>query len=1041
MDNKVTMNIINTNARSLRPKIASFIKCFLNLTLCLAVVTETWFAAGNRLELETENLLLGHGLNMRCLNRVQTANGLAHGGVAIIYRDKMARGKEYKFNNPENYEVLPLRLDFADFSRPVFVVGAYIPPNYTVARGKGCLQFINDLVLDIKNKHREPYIMIAGDFNQWDVCQALEDYEDLIEVVTPPTRGDRHIDKIFTNWHDDISDAGCVPPLETELLGMSKTYSDHNVQYACARLPRRERAVWETFSHRPCSDQAAAAFKQDLESVDWSEVIGASGSNAKASKYQNIIDDLIEKNFPLKTVKRKSTDLPWFNATAGKMAKKKQAVYKAEGKSGRWEKLQEKLDKYLAARREIFLSRQRSKFTGPEASTHFYRNVKSFKNAEKPKEFDVRDLRPGKSDKEVADEVAEFFNRISREFAPLETTDIPLTYNKTLPEMSREEVEKMLRSAKKTKSMVKGDIYPTIVNDVAHIISIPLSNIYNSVLQDYVWPAVWKREFVTTIPKKNLPQDFADLRNISCTLFVSKVFESFVLKLVKEEISLKTNQYGGVKGCSTTHMIVEIMQEICSNGEDYRSATVLTAIDYAKAFNRVSFQHCLEAFRRKGASSPTLRLLASFLMNRTMTVRVGDQWSEPLPVQGGCPQGSVLGVFLFNTTTDTLEDDFVQAERVRLGLTRPTDQRPESPTQAVAETTENPTTSSPAPGHGEVLRSELSPIRSGGFRLADGSMLVEFKPNVVNAPVQEAAIISPPREEKVGTQVLEEKPVLVFKYIDDNLTCEKVNFGQVVIVPGDPPTKTKHVIPTQNAYRSITTNAKKIGMVVNDSKTVLLCISDALNYRPKVFILDNNGERIDCVDKMKLLGFTFSSRPTVQAHVDTVLKKMRQKYWSLRHLKGVGFNTAELVEVYKSVLLPIADYCAPAYHSLTTDIQDQQLERAQTGALRAIFGYGPSARKLRAEFDIQTLRERRITLTDKFAEKCVSNPRFCHWFPLRTGRSSGRTGERYHEERAKTDRLFNSPIFYMRRRLNGKQGKTYGERNRVYRENLNTGER
>ena len=85
MDDKIAFNIINTNARSLRPKITSFIDCFLNLALCLAIVSETWFANGERLKLETENLLLGHGLNMRCLNREPSINGLAHGGVAIIY--------------------------------------------------------------------------------------------------------------------------------------------------------------------------------------------------------------------------------------------------------------------------------------------------------------------------------------------------------------------------------------------------------------------------------------------------------------------------------------------------------------------------------------------------------------------------------------------------------------------------------------------------------------------------------------------------------------------------------------------------------------------------------------------------------------------------------------------------------------------------------------------------------------------------------------------------------------------------------------------
>ena len=42
---------------------------------------------------------------------------------------------------------------------------------------------------------------------------------------------------------------------------------------------------------------------------------------------------------------------------------------------------------------------------------------------------------------------------------------------------------------------------------------------------------------------------------------------------------------------------------------------------------------------------------------RRMTVCVGKAQSQPLPVNAGAPQGSVLGSFLFNAGTDDLDDD------------------------------------------------------------------------------------------------------------------------------------------------------------------------------------------------------------------------------------------------------------------------------------------------------------------------------------------------------------------------------------------------
>ena len=38
-----------------------------------------------------------------------------------------------------------------------------------------------------------------------------------------------------------------------------------------------------------------------------------------------------------------------------------------------------------------------------------------------------------------------------------------------------------------------------------------------------------------------------------------------------------------------------------------------------------------------------------------MTVRINREFSPPLPVNGGCPQGSLLGAYLFNVSVDDIE--------------------------------------------------------------------------------------------------------------------------------------------------------------------------------------------------------------------------------------------------------------------------------------------------------------------------------------------------------------------------------------------------
>ena len=136
------------------------------------------------------------------------------------------------------------------------------------------------------------------------------------------------------------------------------------------------------------------------------------------------------------------------------------------------------------------------------------------------------------------------------------------------------------------------------------------------------------------------------------------------------------------------------------------------------------------------------------------------------------------------------------------------------------------------------------------------------------------------------------------------------------------------------------------------------------------------------------------------------------------------------------MIRPVADYGSVVYHSSLTDEQDELLDSLQNNALKCIYGPGLSGRKMRQMSGLPSLRSRREVLCDKFAAKCAANPLFAAWFPLKTGRSSARNGKKqeiYLEKKARCDRLHNSPFFYFRRRLNGKEGKKYGLRHAEYR--------
>ena len=391
---------------------------------------------------------------------------------------------------------------------------------------------------------------------------------------------------------------------------------------------------------------------------EWDPVLKvARTSQEKALAYQVMINEAVSECFPLITMRRKSTDPPWINARLRRWMRQRKAVYRAQGRSSAWRKLRYKIEHLMKLRKGKYEASQKIRLLDKDAERHFFKNVKNYQSKERPIPFDPRTLFPEElTDVEVATRLADHFNRISLEFQPLESWQIPRTHSAPPPILERFQVAGRLRSFRKPKSMVRGDLFPELVTKFSDFLAIPLTDLYNTITRTKSWPTIWKEEYVTVIPKRTLPTSIDHLRNISCTKLASKVYESYVQEWMSKEVKLKWNQFGGVKGCGVNHLLIHMWQRIHEDLEDNRAGTLITSIDYAKAFNRLSYQECLLALANKGASSEIIALIATFLRNRTMTVKVGESWSTPRPVHGGVPQGSLLGVILFNITTEDLED-------------------------------------------------------------------------------------------------------------------------------------------------------------------------------------------------------------------------------------------------------------------------------------------------------------------------------------------------------------------------------------------------
>ena len=186
----------------------------------------------------------------------------------------------------------------------------------------------------------------------------------------------------------------------------------------------------------------------------------------------------------------------------------------------------------------------------------------------------------------------------------------------------------------------------------APIIHPAIRLLINQSLFTGIFPQNLKHAIVAPIYKgKNSdPKEFVNYRPISLLPTLSKVIEKVVQKqlyLYMNDNNLFTDsQYGFRTNHSTEHAAVEFVDRIAQK-LDEGEVPFTIFIDLSKAFDTLDHTILLRKLQYYGIRGTALTWFKSYLTGRTQSVKFNDVISDPLTLQTGVPQGSVLGPLLF----------------------------------------------------------------------------------------------------------------------------------------------------------------------------------------------------------------------------------------------------------------------------------------------------------------------------------------------------------------------------------------------------------
>ena len=390
--------------------------------------------------------------------------------------------------------------------------------------------------------------------------------------------------------------------------------------------------------------------------------------SVQVSEFEKVVNDKLNTFCPLKTVKLSSQDKPWINWELKRLHRLKSREYIKRGQSDKYKSLQKefKIKSKTAAQKYLAKNTEALKETNPGQA---YRILKKLGAQPGDCTDNHTFTLPSHSaanltNQESAESIANYFAAISQEFSPLDAKNLPdrvqskLQSKQSAPIITTQDTLKNIKRTHKPRSGVPGDLPPKILKDFSEELSVPLSDILNKIFQQagtelthtQAWPVQWKTEYVTPIGKVQQPETEDDLRPIALTNFFSKVAEHFVvewlLHYIGDKIDIK--QFGGSKGNSITHYIIELINFILSHQEDTAPTAILACmVDFSKAFNRQDHTILITKLSDMNVPGWLLRIVISFLTNRKMVVRYKGAMSGLKELPGGGPQGTLLGLLLF----------------------------------------------------------------------------------------------------------------------------------------------------------------------------------------------------------------------------------------------------------------------------------------------------------------------------------------------------------------------------------------------------------
>ena len=658
------------NAHSVKNKLLD-IKTNIQIMLPkpdIIVISETWLHDGF---FDSELGLTGYNIHRQDRNSLN--NPSSNGGGVMICSKKHLSAVPIQIVNCE-VEMCCVRMNCRE--NAILVIPDYIPTQSEELNGNALLAKYESAVKvieELKHTYPEDKLLIIGDFNlsriNWSNGELLgfltiEPVRQIIRSAATCIRNSFasldlkqhypvHSQKGYTL---DLLFSDTVIETIKSLDSLVKCDTHHESAFFSFDMGLQQYVDYERVVYN-FNRANFSGISESLNQVDWDNELDHANIDTCVSNFYDMLNVAIEENVPKMKLTANHFP-PWYTAELKQLIFDKK---KFHAKSKDILNSNRQADHVMFKKlRAICISVSRTCYRDytKKMEAKIRRDSKKFwsyvNNSKKPSDLPNEMYIKEKKGNNHIDIANLFADRFSEVFSPV-NNQLPLGMQNMLHAetfcsftIDQEDILRHINKLENTHSAGPDEIPSTLVKKCATSLVTPLLTIFNMSLEQGQFPSEWKRAFITPIHQDGDKHNVCNYRPISLLNVFAKLFESLIKEKILESMAthFSVNQHAYIKGRSTVTNLL-LFSNFVSSSLDIDMQVDAIYLDFAKAFDKVDHLLLIAKLRKLGFGGNVLKLLRSYLYNRTQVVNIKGYKSKQVTASSGMPQGSILGPILF----------------------------------------------------------------------------------------------------------------------------------------------------------------------------------------------------------------------------------------------------------------------------------------------------------------------------------------------------------------------------------------------------------